>query len=178
MDDPAAVRSQYLTEENLETRRSVWHPTAEGRDPTTEALDAVVAERPLRVLEVGPGTGGFAARVAAALPGVRLTAIDQSARFVELTRSRGVDAREGDVQHLPFGDEAFDVVAALWLLYHVPDVDRAIAEVRRVLRPGGLFVAVTNGEAHLADLRVESGGSPAVTRFSSQNGEKQLRAHF
>jgi SAM-dependent methyltransferase len=131
IDDPTHVRSQYLTEDNLETRRSVWHPTADGRDPTTEALDAVVAEQPLRVLEVGPGTGGFAARVAAALPGVRLTAIDQSPRFVELTRARGIDAREGDVQDLPFGDEAFDVVAALWMLYHVPDVDRALAEVRR-----------------------------------------------
>jgi SAM-dependent methyltransferase len=178
MDDAADVRSQYLTEENLETRRSVWHPTAEGRDPTTEALDAVVAEQPLRVLEVGPGVGGFAARVAAALPGVRLTAIDQSPRFVELTRARGIDAREGDVQDLPFGDEAFDVVAALWMLYHVPDVDRAISEVRRVLRPGGLFVAVTNGDGHLAELRIESGGLPSVTSFSSQNGEQQLRAHF
>jgi ubiquinone/menaquinone biosynthesis C-methylase UbiE len=178
IDDPTHVRSQYLTEENLETRRSVWHPTADGRDPTTEALDAVVAEQPRRFLEVGPGTGGFAARVAAALPGVRLTAIDQSAHFVELTRARGVDAREGDVQDLPFGDEAFDVVAALWMLYHVPDVDLAIAEVRRVLRPGGLFVAVTNGDNHLAELRREAGGQPEVTGFSSQNGEEQLRRHF
>jgi ubiquinone/menaquinone biosynthesis C-methylase UbiE len=178
IDDPAHVRSQYLTEENLETRRSVWHPTADGRDPTTMALDAIVAEQPIRVLEVGPGTGGFAGRVAAALPGVRLTALDQSARFVELTRARGVDAREGDVQDMPFGDEAFDVVAALWMLYHVPDVNRALAEIRRVLKPGGLFVAATNGDGHLADLRVEAGGSPEVTRFSSQNGEPQLRAHF
>ena len=159
IDDPTHVRSQYLTEDNLETRRSVWHPTADGRDPTTEALDAVVAEQPLRVLEIGPGTGGFAARVAAALPGVRLTAIDQSPRFVELTRARGIDAREGDAQDLPFGDESFDVVAALWMLYHVPDVDRALAEIRRVLRPGGLFVAVTNGDGHLADLRREAGGA-------------------
>ena len=178
IDDPAHVRSQYLTEDNLETRRSIWHPTIDGRDPTTEALDAIIAEQPLRVLEVGPGLGAFAARIAAALPGVRLTAIDQSPRFVELTRSRGVDAREGDVQDLPFGDEAFDVVAALWMLYHVPDVCRALAEVRRVLRPGGLFVAVTNGDGHLADLRVEAGGRPMVTRFSSQNAEGQLREHF
>ncbi len=178
IDDPAHVQTQYLTEENLETRRSVWHPTADGREPSTEALDAIVAEHPLRVLEIGPGTGGFAARIAAALPGVRITAIDQSPRFVELTRARGVDAREGDAQDLPFGDEAFDVVAALWMLYHVSDVRQALSEVRRVLRPGGLFVAVTNGDSHLADLRVECGGSPAVTRFSTQNGEEQLREHF
>jgi ubiquinone/menaquinone biosynthesis C-methylase UbiE len=95
-----------------------------------------------------------------------------------MTRARGIDAREGDVQDLPFGDEAFDVVAALWMLYHVPDVNRAIGELRRVLRPGGLLVAVTNGDRHLADLRTEAGGTPVVTGFSTQNGEDKLRAHF
>ena len=75
------------------------------------------------------------------------------------------------MQDLPFGDEAFDVVAALWMLYHVPDVDRALAEIRRVLRPGGLFVAVTNGDGHLADLRREAGGerwSPASARRTAR----------
>ncbi len=178
IDDPAHVHQQYLTEENLELRRSVWHPTADGRDPATEALDAIVAEHPLRVLEVGPGTGFFAARVAAALPLASLTTIDQSERFVELTRSLGVDSRVGDVQDLPFADDSFDAVAALWMLYHVPEVDRALAEIRRVLRPGGVLVAVTNGDEHLADLRLASGGQREVTRFSSQNGEQQLARHF
>ncbi|MBF4764298.1 class I SAM-dependent methyltransferase [Nocardioides islandensis] len=178
IDDPAHVRAQYLTEEHLETRRSVWHPTADGRDPATEALAAIVAENPLRVLEVGPGTGMFAVRLAAALPHASLTTIDQSERFVEMTRARGIDSRVGDAQDLPYADESFDAVAAMWMLYHVPDVDRAIAEVRRVLRPGGLFVAVTNGDGHVAELRVEAGGEPVVTAFSSQNGEEQLRRHF
>ena len=82
------------------------------------------------------------------------------------------------MQDLPFGDESFDVVAALWMLYHVADVDKALAQIRRVLRPGGLFVAVTNGDGHLADLRREAGGDAEVTGFSTQNGEAQLRAHF
>ena len=164
IDDPAHVRTQYLTEDNLETRRSVWHPTADGRDPTTEALDAIVAERPLRVLEVGSGTGGFAARIAAALPGVRLTAIDQSPRFVELTRSRGVDAREGDAQDLPFGDEAFDVVAALWMLYHVPDVGGAIAEVTPRAAAGR---AVRGGHQ-----RRRAPGRPARARPAAARGDR------
>ena len=96
IDDPAHVQAQYVTEENLETRRSVWHPTADGRDPTTEALDAIVADNPLRVLEIGPGTGMFAVRLAAALPHASVTTIDQSERFVEMTRARGVDSRVGD----------------------------------------------------------------------------------
>jgi ubiquinone/menaquinone biosynthesis C-methylase UbiE len=178
IDDPAHVRAQYLTEEHLETRRSVWHPTADGRDPATEALAAIVADNPLRVLEIGPGTGMFAVRIADALPHASVTTIDQSERFVEMTRARGIDSRVGDAMALPYADESFDAVAALWMLYHVPDVDRAIAEVRRVLRPGGVFVAVTNGDGHVARLRVEAGGQPEVTAFSSQNGEDQLRRHF
>ena len=108
IDDPAHVQAQYVTEENLETRRSVWHPTADGRDPTTEALDAIVADNPLRVLEVGPGTGMFAVRLAAALPDASITTIDQSERFVEMTRARGIDSRVGDAQDLPYADESFD----------------------------------------------------------------------
>jgi ubiquinone/menaquinone biosynthesis C-methylase UbiE len=83
-----------------------------------------------------------------------------------------------DVQALPFVRGCFDAVAALWMLYHVPDLDAALAEVRRVLRPGGLFVAVTNGDQHLADLLRASGGEPVVTGFSSENGASVLRRHF
>jgi SAM-dependent methyltransferase len=105
-------------------------------------------------------------------------ATDLSPRFVELTSARGVAAQVADVQQLPFADGSFDVVAAMWMLYHVPDLDRGLAEVRRVLRPGGLFVAVTNGDEHVADLRRAAGGGPVVTAFSSETGEDVLRRHF
>jgi SAM-dependent methyltransferase len=178
MTDRDHVSRQYATEDNLETRTSVWHPTHDGREPSCEALDAVVREAPQRVLEVGCGTGAFAARVAARLPSAELVAVDQSERFVTLTARRGVDARHADVQDLPFDDASFDAVAALWMLYHVADLHRGLAEIRRVLRPGGCFVAVTNGDTHLADLRREAGGEPMLTQFSSENGEEALLRHF
>ena len=176
---PEHVRAQYETEDRLETRRSVWHPTDDGRDPADEAFKAI--DRAMtgdsRVLEVGCGTGAMAERINA-LPGVTLVAVDFSERLVELTAARGVDARQADICYLPFEDDTFDVVYAGWMLYHVRDLDRALNEVRRVLRPGGTFVAVTNGDDSLADLRREAGGRPVVTRFSSENGEFTLRRHF
>ncbi|MCD4525530.1 class I SAM-dependent methyltransferase [Nocardioides sp. cx-173] len=178
LTSPDAVRRQYAAEGNLQTRSSVWHPDADGRDPSQVALDAVVEAAPARMLEVGCGTGGFAARVRDALPELDLVAIDASERFVELTSARGVTAHVADAQALPFEDSSFDLVAALWMLYHVPDLHRGLAEVRRVLRPGGTFVAVTNGDQHVAELRRAVGRPPMVTHFSSENGEAALGRHF
>lgn len=178
MTDARFVTEQYRTEARLEIRRSVWRDSADGRNPADRAADAIRREEPGRVLEVGCGGGQFAARVAAENPAARVLATDRSARFVELASDRGVVAQAADVQNLPFEDAAFDVVAAMWMLYHVPDLDRGFAEVRRVLRPGGLFVAVTNGDEHVADLRRDAGGGPVVTTFSSENGEAALLGHF
>ena len=178
INDAETVRAQYATETNLDLRRSVWMPTLDGRHPGCEALAAIVETQPSHVLEVGCGTGEFAARVATALPDAAIVAIDQSERLVEMTASRGVSARRADVQDLPFADDSFDVVAALWMLYHVPDLHRGLAQIARVLRPGGTFVAVTNGDEHVGRLRRDAGGPPAVTSFSSENGEAALRRHF
>jgi ubiquinone/menaquinone biosynthesis C-methylase UbiE len=178
LNEAEAVQAQYATEANLDLRRSVWMPTLDGRHPGCEALATIEAARPSSVLEVGCGTGEFASRVVSALPDADVVAIDQSERLVDLTASRGVTARQADVQFLPFADASFDAVAAMWMLYHVPDLHRGLAEIRRVLRPGGTFVAVTNGDQHLAQLRRDAGGTPALTTFSSENGEASLRQHF
>lgn len=178
MTDPSFVDDQYATETRLDTRRSVWHDSADGRNPAERAAEAVREAGPSRVLEVGCGGGQFAARLVAENPDTLVVAVDRSPRFVELTAARGVVAQVADVQALPFDDGAFDVVAAMWMLYHVPDLDVGLAEVRRVLRPGGLLVAVTNGDEHVADLRREAGGGPVVTAFSSETGEDVLRRHF
>jgi ubiquinone/menaquinone biosynthesis C-methylase UbiE len=178
MVDPARVAAQYAREDRLDTRRSVWRESADGRSPVESAARAIRDERPSTVLEVGCGGGQFAARVAAENPQARVVATDLSPRMVELAASRRVAAQVADVQALPFADGAFDVVAAMWMLYHVPGLDAGLAELRRVLRPGGLLVAVTNGDEHTADLRREAGGAPLVTPFSSENGEPALRRHF
>jgi SAM-dependent methyltransferase len=183
MADPAHVREQYAAEDNLETRRSVWQPDPELGDPLDVTLDAITAALPEGksmpdVLEVGSGPGVFAARLQERHPNIALLATDQSPRFVELTRERGVPAQLMDVQHLLPGDDTYDVVVAMWMLYHVPDLHRGLAEIRRVLRPGGTFVAVTNGDEHIAGLRRAAGGDSERTQFSTQNGEPALRQHF
>ncbi|MGH3332873.1 MAG: class I SAM-dependent methyltransferase [Nocardioidaceae bacterium] len=177
-NDPSTVRDQYRTESRLETRRSVWHPAEDGHNPVDAAASAVRTAGPASILEVGCGTGVFAERLVSENATARVIATDQSSRFAELTRARGVQAATADVQDLPFPDDSFDAVVAMWMLYHVPDLRRGLAELRRVLRPSGVFVAATNGDGHLAGLLADAGGGPLLTGFSSENGLRSLEAHF
>jgi SAM-dependent methyltransferase len=177
LNDPRVVREEYASEHGLEGRRAAYR-YAEGPNAPELAFAAVAEVAPPRVLEVGPGPGELSARVAAEL-GAEVVAVDISPRMVELARGRGVDARVGDVQQLPFGDREFDCAIAVWMLYHVPDVDRALGELARVLRPRGRLVAVTNRLDHLRELRELVGRpDPAVTAFSGDNGAELLRRHF
>jgi ubiquinone/menaquinone biosynthesis C-methylase UbiE len=102
LNDPTVVDAEYATERGL-SRRIAAYRFAAGPDARQVALGAVAEATPTRVLEVGCGTGELAERIAGEL-GAEVVALDQSARMVELTRGRGIDARVGDVQELPFAD--------------------------------------------------------------------------
>jgi SAM-dependent methyltransferase len=177
LNDPELVRAEYASEAGLLERRSIYDNRT-GPDPRDLLWGEIVAAAPRRVLEVGPGPGELSERIANEL-GCEVSALDISERMVELCRARGVDARVGDAQELPFEDGSFDLVVAAWMLFHVPDLDRGLAEIARVLRPGGRLVAVTNSEHHLAEARALVGVSRVgQVSFSRENGEDALRRHF
>lgn len=178
-DDPAAVRAQYATEDNLRARQALW-ANVEGENAPVVLWRVLSSLRPRRVLEVGGGQGELAERIQAEL-GAHVTFVDQSERMVELARARGIeDAHVGDVQELPFADGSFDVAVAAWMLYHVPNVERGLAELARVLEPGGRLVAVTNSARHIEELRGLFGTIlPGSERqFHSENGVELLEQHF
>lgn len=177
LDDPATVMEQYACEDNLRARRRLWAETT-GPDVHEVLWQTLVEWSPRRVLEVGGGPGELAERMQKEL-GAEVAFIDISPRMVELARGRGVNAEVGDVQALPFGDGVFDTVVAAWMLYHVPDLDRGLAEIARVLRPGGALVAVTTSVLHVIELR-ELVAYPDGHQepFNRENGEEFLRKHF
>lgn len=107
----------------------------------------------MRVLEIGCGGGAVARHVARAVrPGGELVGLDIQARMLarfrrKLARAQNADLEnvrlvQGDACALPFRGEAFDLVYMVTALPEVPDQPRALAEVKRVLRPGGIL-AVT-----------------------------------
>jgi SAM-dependent methyltransferase len=177
LNDPRLVAEEYATEKGLAGRTAAYKPeNVEGPDPNAMALDAVAEVAPRSVLEVGCGWGAFAAAVNDRT-GADVVAIDISPRMVELARSRGVDARPGTVEDLPFADEVFDVVVANWVLFHVPDLDRGVSELARVVRRGGRLVAVTNGLDHFQEL-AELAGVHRTSPFHADNAGEILGRHF
>lgn len=178
-DDPAVVAEQYRSEHNLRARQALW-ANVEGENAPIVLWRVLESLGPHKVLEVGGGQGELAERMQTEL-GAQVTFLDQSERMVELARARGVlDAHVGDAQKLPFDDEAFDTVVAAWMLYHVRDVDAALAEFARVLVPGGRLVAVTNSVRHLEELRELLGTKPQrfELTFNAENGDEALRRQF
>lgn len=98
-----------------------------------------------RVLDVGCGTGSLAL----ALPGLgnvaSVTGIDPVATFIDAARARSTDPRItfdlGDARALPYADASFDRAYSSLVLQFIPDAARAVAEMRRVVRPGGTVAA-------------------------------------
>jgi ubiquinone/menaquinone biosynthesis C-methylase UbiE len=98
-----------------------------------------------RVLDVGYGTGSLTFALPQAANVGEVAAFDYSPVFVEEARRRNSDPRitiqQADACAIPFPDDRFDRALALLVLHFVPDAGRAVAEMRRVVRPGGVVAA-------------------------------------
>ena len=111
-------------------------------------IRAVAGDRPVRILDVGCGTGVFAARIRAALPSARVCGIDlvsgMLAKGAERWRRHAghVLPVQADSERLPFAAETFDFVTCANSFHHYPRQDRAVAEMHRVLRPGGRLMLI------------------------------------
>jgi SAM-dependent methyltransferase len=114
-----------------------------------DATQALHLSPGLRMLDVGCGAGGWHARATQA--GARLVGVDLMHGMVREARLAGADLQPtpllclADAQALPFSDATFDRVLCAGVLYHVADCERALREIRRILRPGGRTVISTNG---------------------------------
>ena len=97
------------------------------------------------VLDVGSGTGALASAIMAAIPSCRVTGVDLSAAYVAYAQahvtSHRVHFEVGDAQQLRFPDGAFDQTVSLLVLNFIPDPQKALREMIRVTRPGGVVTA-------------------------------------
>jgi SAM-dependent methyltransferase len=176
---------QYADDRNLRARQRLWQQQVPFFDVVGWVLGLAGLWSGMRVLDAGCGNGQYL-RALAAYP-VQAAGCDLSVGMLRSAPRRALFC--ADVAALPVRGGAFDVVLAAHMLYHVPDRRTAVRELRRVLAPGGICVAVTNGAKHLRPLRglVERAArgaapgwhmEPATRAFTAENAAPQLGEAF
>jgi SAM-dependent methyltransferase len=185
-------RENYATTANLAKRQALFSFPDPSRSSGKAPIERIAWTGRERVLDAGCGNGIWLGTLRNRF-GVRdAVGLDLSAAMLEGARVAIGDNPAlvlGDVQRLPFADECFDVVLCFWMLYHVADHGSALREIKRVLRPGGRLLAVTNSEAprplddviaaalHVVTGQTRDRWTPTLS-FSSENGAAILGEVF
>ena len=175
-EDPAIVARQYRSVDNFNARMAFhrlcsvnqqpWYPWVFSQ--LQDMLTPLVAARrehedlgPISILEVGSGPAELWRVVGAQLPADWLITVTDLSKGMVRAAKDAITKADGpaqfqfqvcDAQDLPFPDGSFDLVVANQVLYQVPDRDQALMEFKRVLRPGGMVMAATDGGRHLQEL--------------------------
>ena len=160
------LRQQYQTDANLNARIALHRGYSTNSYPWFRwVFDHYDLPDDARILELGCGPADLWCENAERIPAgwnIMLTDFSEgmiAAAAANASKQRSLAEiehpftfRKVDAQELPFETAAFDAVLANHMLYHVPDRPRAFSEIRRVLKPGGMFYAATNGERHMMEL--------------------------
>ncbi|PRR83205.1 HTH-type transcriptional activator mta [Clostridium luticellarii] len=147
----------------------------------------------ISILELGCGNGELWAKNLYKIPaGWNITLTDFSAGMLEDAKKnlnlKRFKFKLVDVQDIPYDKNSFDVVIANHMLYHIADIDKALSEIHRVLKPNGYFYASTVGKNHMKEMRdiVKKFNSREITtdswnlteNFQLENGLSKVSKWF
>jgi len=191
MYDTKNVLNQYKDGKNLNTRISIYEKYKIGDTYSCWIQDEYKFFDGCEIVELGSGTGkDWIEKIDEVSEKYYLTMSDFSSGMVkELKEKYGqyenVEVMQIDIQDIPFENESKDFAIAHSMLYHVPDIDKAVSEVHRILKPGGKFYTATSGsksmfwflKGTLHEVLPESSMADEIT-FALQNGKPYLEKHF
>jgi SAM-dependent methyltransferase len=187
------TEQQYATDHNLATRQSIYVFQRPRLDLYADTIDLARLTGDESVLDVGCGNGRYLDALRSRGHRGLVCGADLSEGMLRTAQREAGDGPllMSDAQALPFASASIDVALVMHMLYHVPDRAKAIAEIRRIVRPGGVALVLTNSESHfreLDQLLIESAvatvgvsrvrGRASLTLFATEHGGAELEAAF
>ena len=184
------IEKQYQTDKNLSTRINLHEKYSVNKQGFGNwVYDHYDFKPGMRILELGCGNGSMWPEMIDSLPdGCELILSDFSKGMLDVARMRigeypGLSYRVINIMDIPYETNSMDIVIANMMLYHAPDIDCALAEVRRVLKPDGKFYCATYGENSIMTWLNEVFSEQEIhvimnTAFTLQNGKEMLGRYF
>ncbi len=189
-----AIQRYYATDRNLRIKEETHARFLAPRvDMVGWTLGVINWRGDEVVLDIGAGRGSHYRQLRRDLPRVRYYALDMSPQLLLSHPGGGGQLARADAMQLPYADDSFDVVMANHMLYHLPDIDACLREIKRVMKADGRVLAATDSMFSLPELQVllrraivllsrhhanaEPPASPCNS-FALENGARILARHF
>lgn len=154
-------------------------------------LDWLSLPKGLKWLDVGCGTGAFTETIQQTCAAAEIVAIDPAAAHVAYAQPRkiaeGVQFQVVDARSMPFDNDRFDVAVSALVLNFIPDREKAVAEMGRVVRPGGTVAAYvwdfagrrgTSQHFNSAITELEGAGNMAAALNADSTSQEKLKGLF
>lgn len=188
------IREQYRTDENLKARADLHSFQTNKTNWNQWCFSKMQIPKNAVILELGCGMGDF--WLENSEPTDKSWSIilsDFSEGMLKSTKDRLLKIKENfqyrciDAQDIPYKENTFDIVIARHMLYLVPDIEKALSEIRRVLKNDGRFYATTNSSDAMAELNelvkefdanLGLHNNGMGERFDDKSGERLLKKYF
>jgi ubiquinone/menaquinone biosynthesis C-methylase UbiE len=193
-DQKYLTQDQYKDASNLDARIEIHKRFSTNPQGWFNWIFDTLVKLPAesKILELGCGSAEMWKECASRIPvSWVITLTDLSDGMLDaawrnlVPLGRSFKFEQMDAQSIPYGDETFDVVIANHMLYHVPDREKALSEIKRVLKDDGCLIATTIGKDHMQEIyqwlrRINTNPRPDmfVNPFTLENGLQQLQNVF
>lgn len=189
-----SLKNQYNNASNISARinlHNLYSHNKQGWFPWI--YEHCELESGMRILELGCGDGTFWAENLDKLPeSVQVVLSDRSDGMLrdakrKIAHNNNFSYQAFDCHEIPYKEESFDLVIANHLLFYCEDISKVLEEIRRVLKPGGTFIASTYGSKHMKEVsslvsrfddRIVLSGHKLYEKFGRENGDSILEPYF
>ncbi len=188
------VREQYKSDKNLNIRSNLHSYNINRIDFDKWCFNQINFSRDANVLELGCGTGKLWFKNKDYIEStLNITLSDFSKSMIKIAKNRLKDVnhefgyKEINAENIPYNDETFDIIIAQHMIYFIPDIEKALVEIQRVLKPNGVFYVTANScesmkelnklaENFAPNLGLDSNGYSE--RFDLEHGRGMLEKYF